>query len=337
MDLPSASFSFFLPSVYDGNKLECRIYLPPALQNIQSATTWFNRGAIVAHPYATLGGCYDDPVVSFIGSELLQAGCIVGTFNFRGAGDSEGRTSWTSKPELGDYVSFYGFMLQYLHFLKLALAPRGEVDSLRTPKSTEEVENKSDIHVILGGYSYGSLIASHVPTLDTMLDLFQSASTTISTNKATPIQEIKSTAKRIAALSLEQLQMSHSLTDSPDLRALTTSISYLLVSPLLPPISQLLTVFSTLSLNLKTETSKGSHIPCPRPADQQSTHRTLALFGDQDTFTSVGKLERWSGDMVHMPCSQFQFRMIDGAGHFWRENGVEVRARHALKEWLREI
>lgn len=83
MDLPSATFSFFLPSVYDGKKLECRIYLPPTLQNIQSPTTWPNRGAIVAHPYATLGGCYDDPVVSFIGSELLQAGCIVGTFNFR--------------------------------------------------------------------------------------------------------------------------------------------------------------------------------------------------------------------------------------------------------------
>jgi hypothetical protein len=83
MDLPSASFSFYLPSIYDGNKLECRIYLPPALQNIESATTWPSRGAIVAHPYATLGGCYDDPVVSFIGSELLQAGCIVGTFNFR--------------------------------------------------------------------------------------------------------------------------------------------------------------------------------------------------------------------------------------------------------------
>lgn len=83
MDLPSASFSFFLPSIYDGNKLECRIHLPPAPQNIESATSWPNRGAIVAHPYATLGGSHNDPVVSFIGSELLQAGCIVGTFNFR--------------------------------------------------------------------------------------------------------------------------------------------------------------------------------------------------------------------------------------------------------------
>ncbi|CAG7971403.1 unnamed protein product [Penicillium nalgiovense] len=287
MDLPSANFSFHLPSFYDGNKLECRIYLPPALQNIESATTWPSRGAIVAHPYATLGGCYDDPVVSFIGSELLQAGCIVGTFNFRGAGDSEGRTSWTAKPELGDYVSFYGFMLQYLHFLKLALAPSEQVDPSKPRKATDGVKNSTDTRLILGGYSYGSLIASHVPTLDTMLDLFQSAPTTTSTNKATPIHEITSTAKRIVGLSLEQLRVSHSLADVSELRALTTSISYL-----------------------------------------------LALFGDQDNFTSAEKLRRWSDEMVHMPRSQFQFRMIDGAGHFWRENGVEVQARHALKEWL---
>jgi pimeloyl-ACP methyl ester carboxylesterase len=170
-----------------------------------------------------------------------------------------------------------------------------------------------------------------------MLNLFQSAPTTTSTNKTKPIHEIRSTAKRIAALSLEQLQKSHSLTDVPDLRALTTSISYLLVSPLLPPISHFITLFSNLSLNLKTETPGGPHIPCPRPADQQSTHQTLALFGDQDTFTSAGKLQRWSDEMVHIPRSQFQFRMIDGAGHFWRENGAEVRARHALKEWLCQI
>ncbi|CAP93423.1 hypothetical protein EN45_110700 [Penicillium chrysogenum] len=337
MDLPSASFSFYLPSIYDGNKLECRIYLPPALQNIESATTWPSRGAIVAHPYATLGGCYDDPVVSFIGSELLQAGCIVGTFNFRGAGGSEGRTSWTAKPELGDYVSFYGFMLQYLHFLKLALAPSEQVDSSKPRKATDGAKSSPDIRLILGGYSYGSLIASHAPTLDTMLDLFQSARATTSTNKATPIHEIRSIAKRIVASSLEQLRVSHSLADAPDLRALTTSISYLLVCPLLPPISQFLTVFSTLSLNVKTETPKGPHIPCPRPADQQSTHHTLALFGDQDNFTSAEKLRKWSDEMVHMPCSQFQFRMIDSAGHFWRENGVEVQARHALKEWLCQI
>lgn len=77
------SFSFTLPSVHDGCELECRIYLPGWLQNIESAPAWSVRGAILAHPYAPLGGCYDDPVVSFLGNELYDQSYIVGTFNFR--------------------------------------------------------------------------------------------------------------------------------------------------------------------------------------------------------------------------------------------------------------
>lgn len=85
MDLHTPEFSFHLPSVHDNCQLECRLYLPRQLQNIQPNTSGSTsiRGAIVAHPYAPLGGCFDDPVVGFIGGELLQAGYIVGTFNFR--------------------------------------------------------------------------------------------------------------------------------------------------------------------------------------------------------------------------------------------------------------
>ncbi|KAJ5142825.1 uncharacterized protein N7515_001612 [Penicillium bovifimosum] len=333
MNHPSAGFSFSLSSIYDGSKLECRIHLPREFKNIELAASWPNRGAIIAHPYAPLGGNFDDPVVGFVSDELLDAGCIVGTFNFRGAGDSEGRTSWTAKPELGDYVSFYGFMLQYLHFLKLALAPRGQgASDARMPTNKEA--NHSDSHLILGGYSYGSLIASHVPTLDTMLNLFDPTST--ATTRSTPLAEIRDTAKRIAAATLDRLQISHTVADDLNLRVWPTSISYLLVSPLLPPISQFLTMFSTLSLEMKTE-PQSPRIPCPRPTDQQSTNTVLALFGDQDNFTSAGKLQKWSDEMAHKPDSRFQFRMIAGAGHFWREDGVEEQARHALKEWVCQI
>ncbi|KAJ5333609.1 uncharacterized protein N7506_007392 [Penicillium brevicompactum] len=326
MDLPPPSFSFVIPSVYDGRKLECRIFLPPVYQNIQSTPTSQIHGAIFAHPYAPLGGCYDDPVVDFVSSELYHANFVVGTFNFRGAGDSEGRTSWTSKPELGDYVSFYGFMLQYLHCLKRALAPNDH--SAAQPRESTDQDGgleypnsgptapKPDVHLILGGYSYGSLITSHVPVLDVILSLFESPEASIS--------EIRNIATRIASSSVEQ---STGPTD-PDLRALTTSISYLLVSPLLPPISQLLTIFTTLSLKVASRT-----IPCPDPADQLSTHCTLALAGNLDSFVSAAKLERWSDELLHMPGSQFQFRMVDGADHFWRRN---ERARVLLRAWLSE-
>jgi hypothetical protein len=39
---------------------------------------------------------------------------------------------------------------------------------------------------------------------------------------------------------------------------------------------------------------------------QQSTHHTLALFGDQDNFTSAEKLRKWSDEMVHMPCDKVE-------------------------------
>lgn len=75
--------SFSIPSIHDGGKLECRVYRPQQFENIQSAPAATICGAIVAHPYAPLGGCYDDPVVNFVGDELFQAGYFVGTFNFR--------------------------------------------------------------------------------------------------------------------------------------------------------------------------------------------------------------------------------------------------------------
>lgn len=81
MGLPKPVFSFTIPSLHDGTILECRLYHPREFS--QSPARPALRAAIVAHPYAPLGGCYDDPVVVTIGELLLKAGYIVGTFNFR--------------------------------------------------------------------------------------------------------------------------------------------------------------------------------------------------------------------------------------------------------------
>jgi alpha/beta superfamily hydrolase len=248
--------------------------------------------------------------------------CKIANKYYSGAGSSEGRTSWTGKPELGDYVSLYGFMLNYLQELHSTLASR---------QNTPPTEA---IHLVIGGYSFGSLIASHVPPLDVMLDLFCNGPTT----PTTPIYEIGSAAQKIAAQSTRHLPPAKqnpdqdNQADQPTSRVVTT-ISYLLVSPLLPPVSQLLTAFSALSVSVGGKSSAQAR-PAGRPAEQLSAHRTLALFGDQDTFTSARKLQRWSAEMARMSQSGFTGCEIEGAGHFWRENGVETRARRALQEWL---
>ncbi|RDH39565.1 Alpha/Beta hydrolase protein [Aspergillus welwitschiae] len=337
MSLPSTpTYTFSIPSIHDRLRLDCRIYLPPDLRKrllhgSSSSDRPLLRGAIIAHPYAPLGGCFDDPVVGVVGGEVLRLGCVVGTFNFRGAGGSEGRTSWTARPELADYVSFYGFMLLYLHFLgERAVQQEGGGD-------------RGKIGVILGGYSYGSMIASHLPKLHDIVGLVRRSS------PESPFHEIYQVAEKLSlclSLGEEMKQPTYRPATVEEMRSaadsikLTAAVSYLLVSPLLPPVNQFLTLFSKMSLDASAQTSsapgqgKQGQIPCPKPADQLCAHETLAIFGDEDTFTSASKLEKWSAELAHAPGSRFQAVEIEGAGHFWREHGVEAQARQAIRDWV---
>lgn len=81
-----------IPSIHDSTPLRLRLYVPAARQHDggttgQSASKGSSRTpdrfAIVAHPYAPLGGSFDDPVVREVGRELLGLGYMVCTFNFR--------------------------------------------------------------------------------------------------------------------------------------------------------------------------------------------------------------------------------------------------------------
>ncbi|KAJ5895165.1 hypothetical protein N7495_006856 [Penicillium taxi] len=339
MHLPAPTFAATIPSIYDGSKLEYRIYIPDQLESTTTSPRPI-KGAIVAHPYASLGGSFYDPVVSFLGGELLKAGHVVGTFNFRyGAGESEGGTSWTAKPELGDYTSFYGFMLQYLH--QLQVMTQGRIDSLEPALNQIQGQDRDQgsrakenygIRLILGGYSYGSFIASHLPTLDVIAELFQPR--TGVTSSPTPFEKISAEARRIAALSIRATQPRENRTDDQGI-CVSTAISYLLMSPLLPPLTQVLTAFSTLSLQIGGTSAQTRPAGCP--ADQLRTHKTFALYGDKDTFNSVRKLRDWSSELGRMPQSLFQSCEIKGAGHFWREDGVEERAKQGLREWLQQV
>ncbi|KAJ2894247.1 putative acid phosphatase [Zalerion maritima] len=144
MMLPDPTVSLSLPSLDDGLVLDCRVYHPLKQRNLHAA--------IVAHPYAPLGGSFDDPVVDTVAGTLLRLGFIVGTFNFRGAAGSAGRTSWTSKPERLDYMSMVGFMAFYVHHL----------DKVSATKPV----------LLHAGYSYGAMITSQIPPLNDILDHF---------------------------------------------------------------------------------------------------------------------------------------------------------------------
>lgn len=53
------------------------------------------RAALIAHPYGRLGGSKDDHVVQALADVLVEEGYAVVRFDARGAGESEGSTSWT--------------------------------------------------------------------------------------------------------------------------------------------------------------------------------------------------------------------------------------------------
>lgn len=174
--LPEPALSFTIPSVHDDiTILECRIYHPHSLAPSSRAPPWRKHAAIVAHPYASLGGCYDDAVVETISAALLLQGFVVGTFNFRGAGKSTGRTSWTGRAEGGDYMSFAGFLYYYVHYLDPFRPQRmdGRTSSAAPTTSNENAPAQAgpvDAPVLLlGGYSYGAMITKLLPPLETIL------------------------------------------------------------------------------------------------------------------------------------------------------------------------
>jgi hypothetical protein len=128
---------------------------------------------------------------------------------YRGAGSSKGRTSWQSKPEQNDYVSFIGFMVYYIHHLSpptLSPPPIQQPNFSRSEPQLHELtpvpsqalppphvsvrylspmpkhlslankdQGKPRIRLLLGGYSYGAMVTCCLPAiLSSVITPFQS-------------------------------------------------------------------------------------------------------------------------------------------------------------------
>ncbi|WXC52374.1 hypothetical protein QX201_012032 [Fusarium graminearum] len=181
--LPEPTITLSIPSINNGTLLDCRIYHPLSLAANPEAPTWLKHAAVVAHPYAPMGGCYDDPVVGAVAAQLLRKGFLVATFNFRGAHGSAGRTSWTSKPERDDYATVVAFVLHYVHYLD-PFKPHLEsvLQSEPSTPTSSDIPISLDTAIasvprvrpvlLMAGYSYGGFITSRIPPLDAILQPF---------------------------------------------------------------------------------------------------------------------------------------------------------------------
>lgn len=175
--LPSPTANFTLPSLYDDLELDCRLYFPRFKSEHGAITA--QGCAIFAHPYAPLSGSFDDHVVHSVGSVLLRQGYILTTFNFRGAEHSPGKTSWSGRGELGDYVSVYALCVAMIN-----------VPGVLEHMYRESTQEYRPI-LLLGGYSYGSMIAAHLPAVDVVIDCLSNAT------DGSPEKEIENRAQEL--------------------------------------------------------------------------------------------------------------------------------------------
>ncbi|KAI5477416.1 alpha/beta hydrolase, N-terminal domain protein [Pseudohyphozyma bogoriensis] len=68
--------------------------------------------------------------------------------------------------------------------------------------------------------------------------------------------------------------------------------------------------------------------------ERVATNDVLAVFGDEDNFSGVGKLRAWSEGLGE-GTERFKSVEVEGADHFWREREVKMRLLGEVREWLR--
>lgn len=111
--------------------------------------------------------------------------------------------------------------------------------------------------------------------------------------------------------------------------------AYLLVSPLQGPVSGLATMWTLPSAPRKRLAATADHKT--EAYRNLMDHETLAIFGDEDLFSSHKKLRAWARRLELAEGSRFQSSTVEGAGHFWHEPGVAALLRHRISTWVVQL
>jgi hypothetical protein len=99
------------------------------------------------------------------------------------------------------------------------------------------------------------------------------------------------------------------------------NIHYLLISPILPPISTL------------TALPFGSDDTDEDYLKKFQEGPALVVFGSRDVFTSSRRLVAWCEER-RQANEKFDWFEIPGAGHFWHERGSIEKVNQYVREWI---
>ncbi|KAJ1946051.1 hypothetical protein FBU59_002135 [Linderina macrospora] len=177
MFVDTFELSCFVPSRQDGRALETRVEMSQAMASESPAATGFSphHAIVFLHPYPPLGGQFRNNVVHELNGHYAKRIALAVSFNLRGAGRSEGGTSWTGLAEQEDLRTVLDALAQrrlpmHAHkFLKtsrrstlLHMQARGFLDADTPIEDMDHVPLPPISHVLLCGYSYGSVVASAI-------------------------------------------------------------------------------------------------------------------------------------------------------------------------------
>ncbi|KAI5304093.1 54S ribosomal protein L17 mitochondrial [Ascosphaera pollenicola] len=169
-------------------------------------------------------------------------------------------------------------------------------------KAVTAMEMLQGTDLVLAGYSYGSMITSSLPSASLILDLFMKAHRDFNGD-----EWVEKTMRNFMLRLLRADDKPGGLPHHPEL-ASALSVSYLLVSPILPPISSFATLSFFRSSPDLTFTSKNGLTIASETLERktQNGHRVLAVFGDSDMFCGINKLRTWTTKMKEIDKSRFE-------------------------------
>ncbi|KAF3938797.1 hypothetical protein ABW19_dt0203205 [Dactylella cylindrospora] len=209
------------------------------------------------------------------------------------------------------------------------------------------------MQVLLAGYSYGSLIASRTPSAEKLVghckddgDVLAYATRTAyewaSAEKRRSFAMIRGSGRGRNPWSTdeeddEEAASSEAAGDGEGKPKAGHAIrerletSYLLISPLIPPVSFLLNIPNPLSWFQRKKHDEAGDVG----GEEEGEMETLAVYGTNDNFTGVGRYRNWARERAERGKGTFKAVEVEGAGHFWfQEDEWMDEMRGGVAGWL---